>query len=314
MPETLRQILDETAKKLSKAEIEQPRHEAAWLAAGLLGLSLAKLYASTEQEIDSRQASKIREGADRRARHVPMAYILGSAEFSGLTFLAGPGALAPRPDSECLVEAGLAVLSGQYDHLSDQGLSIKNVSPVRILDLCAGTGIIGISLADRLMKMGRAEDLLMTEIDLSAAGYAAQNLVRHGFSASQILTADLFPDDSSTRWHLVTANPPYIPSGDIDALMPEVSLHEPRIALDGGPDGLDVIRRIVREAPDHLLPGGWLLLEHGYDQADAVRQLLEKSGRFRPIPPIRDFGGHYRVSGGCLKASPDQGSHEMRDV
>ena len=135
MSKSIRQILDETARKLSAAGIDQPRREAARLIAGLLDFSLACLYSHADQSLDDLQMAKIRAASCRRAQRVPLAYILGTVEFAGLTFLVGPGVLTPRPDSECLVEAGLSAIERWKD------------DRVHILDLCTGTGCIGISLA-----------------------------------------------------------------------------------------------------------------------------------------------------------------------
>lgn len=206
----------------------------------------------------------------------------------------GPGVLIPRPDSECLVEKALSCVDEQWEE------------PLRIMDLCTGTGCIGISLACRLRERGRASTLVLTESDPAAADYARQNLAMHRLGdTARLILADLFPQveegQPAATFHMIVGNPPYIPGGQIDGLMPEVSHYEPRQALDGGPDGLAFYRRIIDDAPKYLLVGGWLLLEHGFDQAEPVADLLDASGHYERIPAVRDFGGNPRVSGGRLK-------------
>jgi release factor glutamine methyltransferase len=302
MPETIRDLLDETAKKLADAKIERPRHEAALLLSGILDMPLASVYAHAGQPADQRKAQKVHSGAERRARHVPLAYILGTAGFAGLSFLVGPGVLTPRPDSECLVEAGMAAVE-RLDECEPACVRKQNqMMPVKILDLGTGTGCIGISLAVWLKKRGRESKLTLTEKDPSAADYARHNLALHQLDSARLFVTDLFPPEHNQQYHLIVANPPYIPSDTIETLMPEVRCHEPHLALDGGADGLEVCRRIIKHAPDHLLPGGWLLLEHGFDQAEAVRDIFMATRRFDLISPIKDYGGHLRVSGGRLRA------------
>ncbi len=228
-----------------------------------------------------------------RGAHVPLAYILGQTWFMNHRFKTGPGTLVPRPDSEVLVESALEAL---FDSpASDQ--------MVRVLDVCAGTGCIGISLLLGLIEHGRPAELVLTEIDSAAAGFARQNIKMHHLEAlADLVQADLFPTAEGLRFDLIVSNPPYIPSADIAGLMPEVSSHEPKIALDGGPDGLAFYRRLVATAPDYLKPNGLLLVEHGFDQHQPVLDLFARDGRYdRPLAR-RDYGGQPRVTGSRLKS------------
>ena len=296
----LHQLHKKIAGILKDAGIGEPRHEAALLLAHFLNLPLAALYARPELPLSSEAARSIIQAAARRAEHVPMAYILGETEFAGLTYLVGPGVLVPRPDSEILVETAF---QNATKILQSGGSSAQRpaAAPLRVLDACTGTGCIGISLAVRLRQAGYPVCLYLTDIDPLAADYARRNLARHRPDADGTLEiADLWPKER-LGWDLVVANPPYIRQPLIPELMPEVSRYEPPAALDGGPDGLDILRRLIREAADRIIPGGCLLLEHGYDQAKAVADLILATGRYEPIPAVRDFGGRQRVSGGWRK-------------
>jgi release factor glutamine methyltransferase len=302
MPKEIRQLIQDLAARFAAADIESPRREAALLVAAALGIDLAVIYAHPERTLSDGQAAAIDRLGLSRADRVPLAYLTGRVDFCGLSFHVGPGVLIPRPDSECLVETALGCIGQHWE------------DPVRIMDLCAGTGCIGISLASRLRELGRASQLVLTESEPAAAAYARQNLSLHqlGDSARLVMT-DLFPQDEEGKpasFHLIVANPPYIPSGQIDGLMPEVSRYEPRLALDGGSDGLAFYRRIIATAPQYLLAGGWLLFEHGFDQDEPVAGLLDASGHYERIQAMRDFGGNLRVSGGRIK--PGAGAAAMQ--
>lgn len=286
----LRQLHLEIGESLKLAGIEQPRREAALILAHLLGLTRAGVYTEAEKPVDPERAGMIHELARRRAAHEPLAYLLGETEFAGLTFEVGPGVLIPRPDSEILVETGLAAC----DRLTG--------NPLRILDICTGTGCVGISLVGQLRQKGKPVLLWLTDVDPTAADYARRNLLRHQLAdGGKLEIADLWPADPGLRWDLIVANPPYIASPVMETLMPEVRCHEPVTALDGGPDGLLFYRRLIAGAAARLNPGGCLLLEHGYDQAEAVAGLIQDNGCYHLISAIRDYGGQPRVSGGWLK-------------
>lgn len=276
---------------LAQAGIDEPRREAAAILMHVLDLSPAALYSRPEMAVSSEQAARVLETARRRAFHEPLAYLLGRAAFAGLEFLVGPGVLVPRPDSEILVETGIA-LCRDFSPERD---------PLAILDVCTGTGCLGISLHHHLQLLGREVLLWLTDNDPAALAYAGQNLALHNLDGRvRLEQADLFPSGQNLKWDVILANPPYIASAVIAGLMPEVRCHEPIQALDGGPDGLDYYRRLVDLAPDRLNKDGWLLVEHGFDQETAVGRIFADSGRFRFLPVIRDYGGQPRVSCGQL--------------
>ncbi len=294
---TVRQLQQELSGTLSAAGLEEPRHEALLLLAGVLGRPLSFFYAHPDDMLNGGTIDNLRSLAARRARHEPLAYLTGTTDFFGLAFSVGPGVLIPRPDSEILVETARSVAMA---HL----WPTRNTAgrPLRILDACAGSGCIGISLANALEESGCRIDLTFTDIDPVPLSYIEKNLRQNNLRGRTALyQADLFPpaDAEPEPFDLIVTNPPYIPSGDISGLMPEVGCHEPRLALDGGTDGLDIYRRLAIGAANRLAPDGWLILEHGYDQAEAVRAILQEAGYVALLPVIRDFGNQPRVGGGC---------------
>jgi release factor glutamine methyltransferase len=214
----------------------------------------------------------------RRLGGEPVAYLTGGREFFGLDFVVSPAVLIPRPETETLVEAAL-------DRISPDGRC-------RVLDLGTGSGCVAIAIARHLP---RAE---VTAVDASegALAVARENANRIlGPGRLRLLGGDWFAPVAGERFGLVIANPPYVAEGDPHLSRGDLRF-EPRAALVAGTDGLDCIRRIVREAPAHLSPGGWLLFEHGYDQAETCRNLLGESG-LQEVISIRDLSGSERVSG-----------------
>jgi release factor glutamine methyltransferase len=256
------------------------RLDARLLLEHVCGCRHADLIAHPERPLSAAQAAEFDALVARRAGGEPLAYLVGSAWFGDLAFRVTPAVLIPRPDTEVLVE--LAVERAQ-----------AFASP-RIVDLGTGSGIVAISLARR------CPDAQVTATDVSAAALdvARANAIRHG-AAVRFVEGDWFVPFGDERFDLVVSNPPYVVEGD-----PHLQLNglpfEPRGALtDGitGGDGLACIRRIVAAAPAHLRAGGWLLMEHGYDQAVEVRGLLLAAG-FIDVASWRDDAGIERVSGG----------------
>ena len=209
----------------------------------------------------------------RRAAGEPLAYIVGYKEFFGLRFSVNPHVLVPRPDTETLVQWALDVLA--------------NVTEPAVLDLGTGSGAVAIAIANRLKAHVAA-----TDISLEALTIASQNAKQLG-AEIQFVHGNWF-DKVSGHHHLIASNPPYI--SDIDPHLAALT-HEPLGALTAGSDGLSDIRQIVEQAPQHLHPRGWLLLEHGYDQARTVRELLHRRG-FNRVQSRIDLAGIARCSGG----------------
>ncbi len=220
-----------------------------------------------------------RELMECRGRRIPLQHLTGEQEFMGLPFLVNEHVLIPRQDTETLVEEALARLQ----------------PGMRVLDLCTGSGCIAVSLA----KLGagyvaRKEFSPVDASDISpeALAVARENARRLGAQV-RFIESDLFAGVEE-KYNMIVSNPPYIRTAVIDGLAEEVRLHEPRQALDGSEDGLHFYREIVRQSPAYLTEGGWLLLEIGFDQAEAVSGLMADEG-FEEIEVIRDLAGHDRV-------------------
>lgn len=252
------------------------RQDARWLLGAVLGQPASWLIAHGEEAVPPEFLQRAREGIARCAAGEPLAYVLGEQVFHGLALEVSPAVLVPRSDTETLVGWALELLpAGQA---------------ANVLDLGTGSGAVALALArERLAAR-------VTGVDLSPAALevARRNAERHGLPV-RWLQSDWFSALDGERFDLVVGNPPYIAEGDphLEALG-----YEPPQALSSGADGLDAIRRIVAGAPHHLQPGGWLLLEHGHQQAEAVCDLLTAGG-FLDASTRRDLAGRPRCSGGC---------------
>lgn len=239
--------------------IDEPALEAELLMRHLLGLDKTSFYLRLPQLLTAEQQRGFLKLLGERAAHKPSAYITGHREFYGLDFYVEPGVLIPRPETELLVERALALASER----------IQRGEQVRMVDVGTGSGVIALSIAKHLP----AVDVLATDLSTEAlviAGYNAKRLRVAG--RVRFLPGDLL---DAVRGHLdlVTANLPYVPTAIWRTLAPEVRDFEPRQALDGGDDGLDQIRRLIGQLRGRVRPGGAAILEIGFDQGEAVRQL-----------------------------------------
>lgn len=300
---SLRVLFQHVKDSLTQGRLEIPGREAAWLIEQVLGIRPGTLLTHPERSVSAAAGRRVLAAAARRAKHEPLAYIVGSVGFYGRTFLVDAHTLIPRPDTEILVETAVHEL--QQIHSPGAELNI--------LDTCTGTGCVGLTLALELQQRGYTIRLDLVDLDMDTLACTLKNVRRFGLE--QMTTcrqADLWPDRQPSRnqalspdirkqtWHLITANPPYIAAGEIDKLDRSVRCHEPRLALDGGPDGLALFRRLIGEASERLESPGLLLLEHGYDQQDEVSRLLTQSFGSCTIKRM-DYGGRPRVSGAWKK-------------
>jgi len=255
------------------------RLDARWLLAHALGRDRSWLLTHEGDALTPAQDATYTALCARRAAGEPFAYLVGEQEFHGLRLAVSPAVLVPRPDTETLVDWALALLAEELAHLP---------AP-KVIDLGTGSGAIALAVRHRWPSVQ------MTALDASPAALAQAraNAERLGLPVYFHLS-DWWQTVAGQRFDLVLSNPPYIAGQDphLAALT-----HEPLQALTPGGDGLDALRLIVASAPDHLQPGGWLLLEHGWDQAEAVRRLLGDAG-FDAVQSQRDLGGHERCSGG----------------
>ena len=271
MPDTLPllEVLRGAESYLAERGVENPRLNAEHLLAHALGLKRMELYLQFDRQLTESERAPLRETVKRRGTREPLQHILGTAEFHGRTFTCDRRALIPRPETEQLVEIALEIAKGK--------------TALKILDVGTGSGVIAITLA---LELPSAQ-VHAADLSPDALALATENAARHGLAEhTRFHQADLFPTND-TKFDLIIANLPYIPSDEVASLSPEVH-HDPLSALDGGPDGLDLVRRLIDAAPDHLAPAGALLLELGAGQADAVNTLLADR-KFRDISVRSDY-------------------------
>ena len=293
---TYREALAWGQEQLRAAEVPDFSLDAGYLLEFTSGRKHVDLVLNGSEQMTDALFEKYHDCVRRRARRIPLQQITGSQIFMGLDFIVNEHVLCPRQDTETLVEEGLTILAslrsgGAKNSQADEDREI------RLLDLCTGSGCILISL----LALARGQETpihgLAADLSPEALAVARENAKRNGVSAAFVLS-DLFAEIEGS-FDLITANPPYIPSGQLEDLMPEVRDHEPRMALDGDEDGLAFYRRIAGQAPDYLREGGWLLMEIAFDQGQAVRQMLA-DGPFEEIEIIQDLSGRDRVLKGRM--------------
>jgi len=259
------------------------RLDAQLLLARAMARSRSWLLAHDDAPLSAGQAAAYRADLARRAAGEPLAYIVGEKEFHGLALQVNAHVLVPRPDTEVLVDWALDLLRGP----------LANVPSPRVVDLGTGSGAIALALKRA------CPEAQLSAVDASAAALAVARANAQCLGLDVVLQQSHWWDAlAGQRFDLAVGNPPYIANGDVhlDALR-----HEPWMALTSGADGLDAIRHIVERAHPHLAPDGWLLLEHGHDQADRVTALLAQAG-FTSVASRRDLGGVMRCSGGCVRS------------
>jgi release factor glutamine methyltransferase len=274
---------------LEAAGIAAARSEAEWLLASLLGVDRVALHLDPVRRLPTPTVAHYLGLLDRRASREPLQYLLGWEDFHGVRLTVTPDVLVPRPETEGLVEWAIEVLGSLADPVA--------------ADLGTGSGAIACAVAHALPRA----EVLAVEASAGALAVASRNVRQLGLSSRvHLLAGDLFAPLGSiaASLDLVVANPPYLPSAVLPSLPPEVSRHEPRAALDGGPDGLTIIRRIISGAPPVLKPGGWLLMEIGDEQAGPVASLMAAEG-FARIRARRDLNGVERyICGRWEPAAP----------
>ncbi|MFA5677401.1 MAG: peptide chain release factor N(5)-glutamine methyltransferase [Pseudomonas sp.] len=268
------------ADSLSRARLsgsDTPRLDAELLLAHVLGKPRSYLLTWPERELSVEQLDRFDALLARRRQGEPVAYLLGEQGFWSLALQVSPDTLIPRPDTERLVEVAL--------ELGPSG-------PARVLDMGTGTGAIALALAAERSQW----QLIGVDRMPGAVALAESNRVQLGLHNAKFLISDWFSAVNEHFFDLIVSNPPYIAEDDPHLQQGDVRF-EPASALVSGVDGLDDIRHIIEAAPDHLTNNGWLLLEHGWQQAHAVCRLLERRG-FIDVQAWRDLGGQQRVSGG----------------
>jgi release factor glutamine methyltransferase len=285
---TIREALAEGTASLAASGIETFGLDSSLLLAEVLNTSRSSLTAAGYDTVSQDALAAFRQLIKRRQSGECVAYILGRKEFYGLEFLVNPSVLVPRPDTETLVETALNQVT--------ESKAAESGRPFRVLDLCTGSGAIAIALKHTMPEL----EVWATDISAEALETAKANAARLLPPYSiRFLHGDLYdalfliPNSS---FLIIVSNPPYIPSAEIPSLAPEVRM-EPALALDGGGDGLNVIRRIISRAPEFLCAGGSLLLEADPRQMTIISSLYEKAG-FTDIQTHKDLSGRERVISG----------------
>jgi release factor glutamine methyltransferase len=274
---TLTSFLNWAQYKLMQAEVASPRLDAEVLMAKTLNISRTELIIYPARILNCVEEENFCSKIERRVLREPVCHIIGVKEFWSLKFSVNEKVLTPRPETEILVEQCLKSLA-------------KNSSPLKILDLGTGSGILAITLAKEIPLSQ------VTAIEKSVLEVAQNNALRHAVSDRiRFVSGDMMKTDWQGPYHLIVSNPPYIESENLSECMPEVRQYEPILALDGGHDGLDYYRFIIPRALEQLEEDGLLVFEIGNTQAKAVVTLMESFLDYQDIQVVQDYSGYDRV-------------------
>ncbi len=274
----LQKLYLEGQEILKEQGISEYSIDAWYLLEYVTGITKASYYANPCRELTEEQARRYRNCIEKRSRKIPLQHITGEQEFMGYTFRVNEHVLIPRQDTEILVEEALKKIG----------------SGMHILDMCTGSGCILLSLLKMKQERYSVRDLKGTGVDVSEEALkVAKENAKHLSVEAVFLQSDLFTQVEGV-YDVIVSNPPYIETGVIEELQEEVRLHDPYIALDGKEDGLFFYRKIIKESIAYIKRGGWILFEIGYDQAEAVAELLKKSG-YGQVSVKKDLAGLDRV-------------------
>lgn len=272
---TIREAVEWGSQKLEEHGVDNAKHDSYELLSAVNGMTRTFYLVNQDSMLSEEDFLSFEEYIDKRAAHIPLQHILGKAYFYGYEFEVNGDVLVPRPDTEILVEEVMKVTrNGDY-----------------ILDMCTGSGCIGITLAKKF------PEIKVLGVDISEKALAVAEKNRHNLEAYNIdfMLSNLFEElNQDIIFDTIVSNPPYIPTSVIDGLQEEVRLHDPVLALDGKEDGLDFYRRISESAGVHLRQDGYLCFEIGCEQADDVSDIMVKAG-FKDINVVRDLAGLNRV-------------------
>ena len=268
---TLKEAWQQATNRLYKFKINDAELDAWYLLSHVTGLTRAEFFLKGEEAMSEEQQAAYEALLARRTSHEPLQYIIGTQEFMGLSFVVRDGVLIPRQETELLVEEALSLCKGK-----------------RVLDMCTGSGCIILSIA----KLANPSQAVGVDVSEQALAVAKENAERLEVSA-ELLCSNLF-EKVEGEFDVIVSNPPYIASGVIPELMPEVREYEPMLALDGKEDGLFFYRTIVAQAKAYLAEGGAILFEIGHDQGEAVAELLRQEG-YQNIVVKKDYAGLDRM-------------------
>lgn len=283
IPLTIAEAIYQAAQKLSGAGIENARLDAEVLLSHILERDRAWLITHSNDSLGNERHKLFEEAIDRRSGREPLQYIIGKQEFWGLDFIVSPDVLIPRPETELLVEAAVKIVKG-------------NSARAAVVDLCTGSGCVAISLA-REIEDAR---IFATDMSMQALVVARMNARTHGVSDHiRFMNGNLFQPleelDLRDRVDVITANPPYIRSGDLPVLQAEVKDYEPEIALIAGPEGTEIQKRIIENASAFLKKQGALIMEMGLGQAETLTRMVKEAGAYNTTDILKDLAGIDRV-------------------
>lgn len=283
-------LVKEGEYQLSKAFCMDAKIDAEELFCYLTGIDKVGLFLKAEEEVDPETEEKYNELIRKRAERIPLQHITGIQEFMGHNFKVSPDVLIPRQDTETLVEEAARAIQDAPKEKLTLLEKLRGGKEWEVLDLCCGSGVIGISLS----KICSHIKLTASDISEKALKIAEENAKELRVKV-KFVQGDMFEPHNGKKFDMIVSNPPYIRTMMISILQEEVKKHEPLNALDGGRDGLEFYRVIVDKAADYLKPGGYLLLEIGHDQGEDLRKMLKDSGRYTAAEVIKDLPGRDRV-------------------
>jgi len=280
---TIQKLLNWITEHLTEKRIDSPRLSAELLLSHVVGLKRIELYTQFDKLVSQQQLDRLHDLVKRAGQYEPIAYLTGKTEFYSLRLNVTPDCMIPRPETELLVERAIEFLR-------------RKTGKQFVCDLCTGCGCIAIAIARNYPDA----DIIATDISDAALNIATQNIEKHQLKDRiKLLCGDLFdpimPQLDVNKFDLIVCNPPYTTAAEFEALDRNVKAFEPRIALYAGEDGLDVYRRIIEKVDQFLKPDAALMLEIGYTQGQAVRELLEQVGCFSNIRIEKDYHNNERI-------------------
>jgi release factor glutamine methyltransferase len=287
---TIQRLLNWITEHFTEKGIDSPRLSGELLLSHILGLKRIELYTQFDRPVDKEQLGRLRGLVKRAAEHEPVAYLVGRTEFYSLELNVASACMIPRPETELLTERAIEFLRGRR-------------GPQFVSDLCTGCGCIAAAIAKNYADCR----IIATDICGAALSIAAKNIDKYGLQERvTLLCGDLFepivPQLDVSKFDLIVCNPPYISASEFEKLEKNVKDYEPRLALYAGQDGMDVYRRICEKVGDFLKPDAALMLEIGYAQGQAVKELLDATGVFAEIKVEKDFHDNDRIAT-ALRAS-----------
>jgi len=279
---TISSVLKRIKEQLEQAKLRNPQLEAEMIVSEALGISRPEIYLELDKTIPGSALKKIRAWVKARSERKPFAYIIRKAWFREIELEVNNSVLIPRPETELLTEQALRIIRSEP--------TIE-----KILDLGTGSGAIILSLAFELKNFARNLKFFASDISKPALELAKKNARKLGLSKKiTFCKGDLFQPFSRHKFHLIVCNPPYIPQAQLRSLMPEIKRYEPEIALNGGIDGLELIQKIINQAPRHLYPDAWLLMEIGLNQAKRLKKYLGAEMALKEV--VKDYNRVDRIA------------------